>query len=64
MLKAVKIGLGIMFLGFFISIMAARFFYSGTPEYTYYTGIFFSILYLAGVVGISTSLILNELRKK
>lgn len=61
-MKTVKIGIGIFVLGFIVTLFCASIFNSGNVEYSYYYGIIFSILYLCAVVGISTSLVIKELR--
>lgn len=62
-MKSVLIGIGIFIMGFIISIAGSNFFDGGSAEFSYYTAIVFSILYLSGVVGVATSLILKVLEK-
>lgn len=61
-MKSVMIGIGIYILGFIIIVLCADIISGSNSEISYYYGIIFSILYLSAVVGISTSLILNELK--
>lgn len=58
MKRAVEIGISIYILGFIIVGVSSNFFHSDTTEL-----IICSILYLSAIVGISTSLILHELRR-
>lgn len=61
--KSVLIGIGIYVFGFVLACLSSAIFYSGNAENSYYYGIIFSVLYLSAIVGISTSLIIIELRK-
>ena len=64
MMKMLIIGMGIFILGFIVVVLCTGVFSdSGDVEYSYYYAIIFSILYLCTIVGISTSLIINEIRK-
>lgn len=62
-IKYILIGISIYVLGFFITILSANFF-AKEIFYSYLYGILFSILFLASVVGVSTAIIINEIRKK
>lgn len=62
-MKSVLIGIGVFIVGFIISIIGSNFFDGGSAEFSYYTAIVFSVLYLSGVVGVATSLILKALEK-
>lgn len=58
-------GIGIYIGGFILVSISANVMNSNSDIiFSYYYGIIFSILYLSAVVGISTCLIINELRKK
>lgn len=61
--KYILIGISVYVLGFIISTYLANFF---TKEilYSYLYGIFFAILFLASVIGVSVALLINEIRKK
>ncbi len=61
-MNSVMLGIGIYILGFIISVLSSGIFDGGQVEFSYYYTIIFSILYLSAIVGISTSLILKELR--
>jgi hypothetical protein len=63
-MKSVVIGIGIYIFGFILVILCSSVFNSGNAEFSYYYAIVFSILYLSAIVGISTSLILKELKRK
>ena len=63
MLKSIALGIGIFILGFIVATLGSGIFNSGSAEFSYYYAIIFSILYLCAIVGISTSLILKELKK-
>ncbi|MEL7607363.1 hypothetical protein SDC9_52441 [bioreactor metagenome] len=56
------LGVCIYILGFIIASLSSSIFDGGQIEFSYYYAIIFSILYLSAIVGISTSLILKELR--
>lgn len=62
-IKYILIGIGIYVLGFLIATSCSNFF-TNEILYSYLYGIFFAILFLASVVGVSTAIILNEIRKK
>ena len=62
-MKSVFIGIGIYVFGFILVGLCANRFDSGNVEFSYYYAIIFSILYLSAIVGISTSLILKELKR-
>lgn len=62
MKKPILIGIGIFILGFIISAFFGNLFSSGDVEHSYLSGIIFSILYLSSVIGISTTLILKEIK--
>lgn len=58
-------GIGIYIGGLILVSISANVMNSNSDiVFSYYYGIIFSILYLSAVVGISTCLIINELRKK
>jgi len=61
--KSVFIGIGVYVFGFILVGLCSNMFDSGNVEFSYYYGIIFSILYLSAIVGISTSLILKELKR-
>jgi Kef-type K+ transport system membrane component KefB len=62
-MKSIIVGVVIYILGFILVALCSSIFDSGNVEFSYYYGIIFSILYLSAIVGISTKLILKELRK-
>lgn len=62
-MKSVFIGIGIYILGFILITLCSGIFDSGNVQFSYYYAIVFSILYLSAIVGISTSLILKELKR-
>ena len=62
-MKSLIVGVGIYILGFILVTLCTSIFSSGNAEFSYYYAIVFSILYLSSVVGVSTSLILKELRR-
>lgn len=62
-MNLLMLGIGIYILGFIITVISAGIF-DTTGQSSNYYGIIFSILYLSAIVGVSTSLILRELRKK
>lgn len=62
-MKNIFIGIGIYILGFIIAIISSSFWDSGNVEYSYYYGIIFSVLYLASVVGVCTSLIIKHIKE-
>lgn len=62
-MNLLMLGIGIYILGFIITVISAGIF-DTTGQSSYYYRIIFSILYLSAIVGVSTSLILRELRKK
>lgn len=58
-------GIGIYIGGFILAVISTNLINSNSDVvFSYYYCIIFSILYLSAVVGISTCLILRELRKK
>lgn len=61
--KYILIGISIYIVGFIISGYLANLF-AKEVLYSYLYAIFFSILFLASVVGVSVSLLINEIRKK
>jgi len=61
-MNSLVLGIAIYILGFIICGLSSSIFDGGQVEFSYYYGIIFSILYLSAIVGISTSLILRELR--
>lgn len=63
MKKSIIIGVSIYILGFILVVFSSSIINSGNAEYSYYYGIIFSILYLSSIVGISTSIILRELKR-
>ena len=62
-MKSIIIGLLIYVLGFILVLLSTSIF-GGEGEAVYYNAIIFSILYLSAIIGISTSLILNEIKSK
>ncbi|WBW97758.1 permease [Oceanirhabdus sp. W0125-5] len=58
---SILIGIGVFILGFVISALSVG---DASQDYSFYNGIIMSILYLASVVAISTSLILKEMKTK
>ena len=62
MKKSILIGIGIFILGFMISAFFGNLFSSGDIEHSYLNGIIFSILYLSSIIGISTTLIIKEIK--
>lgn len=64
LVRSIFIGIGVYIFGFILVILCSSIFNSGNAEFSYYYAIIFSILYLSAIVGISTSLILKELRRK
>ena len=62
-MKSVLIGIGVYVFGFILVTLCSSIFNSGNDEFSYYYAIIFSILYLSAIVGISTSLILKELKR-
>ncbi|NNU78579.1 hypothetical protein [Clostridium estertheticum] len=62
MKKIILVGTGIFILGFIVSGFCGNLFSSGDVEHSYLNGIIFSILYLSSVIGISTTLILKEIK--
>jgi hypothetical protein len=62
-MKSVFIGIGVYIFGFILITLCSSVFNSGNAEFSYYYAIVFSILYLSAIVGISTSLILKELKR-
>lgn len=63
MKKLILIGSSIYILGYILVVFSSSIVDSGVVENSYYYGIIFSILYLSAIVGVSTLLILKELRK-
>ena len=65
-MKALWLGVGIYVLGFFVVALSANIWSNpaSPPEFGYYYAIVFSALYLAAVVGISTSLIIKKLDQR
>lgn len=61
--KYILLGTSIYFLGFLVSSYLANFFTKETL-YSYLYGIFFAILFLASVVGVSVAILINEIRNK
>jgi len=59
-MKSFFLGVGIYVLGFIVATFCANIF-NPPAEYSYYYGIIFSVLYLAAVVGVCTSLVLKKL---
>jgi len=58
-------GIGIYIGGLILAVISTNLINSNSDVvFSYYYGIMFSILYLSAVVGISTCLIIKELRKK
>lgn len=58
-------GIGIYIGGLILTALSTNLINSNSDVvFSYYYGIIFSILYLSAVVGISTCLILRELKKK
>jgi vacuolar-type H+-ATPase subunit I/STV1 len=65
MKKSILIGISLYIFGFIFVIVCTTIFNSDkNVEHSYYYAIIFSILYLCSIVGVSTSLILKELRKE
>ena len=64
MKKPVLIGILVYVFGFILVSLCSEIFYGGKIEFSYYYAIIFSVLYLSAIVGVSTSLILKELRRK
>jgi len=62
MKKSILIGIGIYILGFLTTGVLGNLFSSGDVEHSYLLGITFAILYVSSVIGISTSLILKEMK--
>lgn len=60
---SVLIGIGVFIIGFIISSTGSSFLNGDSAEFSYYSAIIFSVLYLSGVVGVATSLILKALEK-
>jgi hypothetical protein len=64
--KSIFIGIGVYVFGFILVSLCSYTFDNGNVEFSYasiYYGILFSILYLSAIIGISTSLILKELKR-
>ena len=59
-------GLGIFIFGFFLAVILAALLSSnsGNSDYSYFYGIIFSILYLAGVVWIAAGWIIEAIKNK
>ena len=64
MKKSVLIGILVYVFGFILVSLCSKIFDGGKVEFSYYYAIIFSVLYLSAIVGVSTSLILKELRRK
>ncbi len=64
MKKSVFIGILVYVFGFILVSLCSKIFDGGKVEFSYYYAIVFSILYLSAIVGVSTSLILKELKRK
>ena len=60
---SVLIGIGVFIIGFIISSTGSSFLNGGSAEFSYYSAIIFSVLYLSGGRGVATSLILKALEK-
>jgi len=63
MLRSISIFIGIYVLGYFISIFSAATFGATSPaEFSYYSMIIYSILYLSGIIAVCTYLIINTIK--
>lgn len=58
---SILIGIGVFIIGLIISTIGSSFFNGGSAEFSYYSAIEFSVLYLSGVIGIATSLIIKTI---
>lgn len=62
-MKSFLIGVAVYIFGFILVLICSNLFDS-KDQYAYYYAIIFSILYLCSVIGISTSLILNQIKEQ
>lgn len=61
--KSIIIGIAVFVLGFLLSVLLGNAFSNGIAENSYYYGIIFSVLYLSSILAISTTVLIEEIRK-
>ena len=62
MLKSMLIGFGVYLVGFILVGLTVSI-YNGTPQFSFYRAITYSILYLAAVIAVCASLVIKNMNK-